>query len=132
MHRQAAELKESASKNFRVPKLTKISKNRLPNKRLPISSTKAEASGSTIFEPVQSLGDVEIEPDDPPHSESRSSTTLCRRRSNVAHVKGKQVVIESDDEPVSNESAEQMCFKPHRTCLSTEKATVKLRILAYV
>ena len=41
-------------------------------------------------------------------------------------------MIESDDEPVSKESAEQMCFKLHQTCWYTEKVTVKLRILAYV
>ena len=40
---QAAELKESASQNTRVPKLKKISKMRKPNRRLPISSTEAEA-----------------------------------------------------------------------------------------
>ena len=80
---QAAELKESASKNTRVPKLKKISKKRLPIKRQPISFTEAEASGSTIPEPVQSLG-VDIKPDDPPLSESLSGTTLGRRRSKAA------------------------------------------------
>ena len=123
---QAAELNESASKNTRVPKLNKISKKRLPNKILPISSTKAEASGSTIPESVQSLEGVEIEPDDPPHSESRRGTTLRRMRSKDAQDKGKQMVIKPDDEPVSQESTEQKCFKPHRTCWRTEKASVKL------
>ena len=130
--RQAAELKESASKYTRVRKLKKISKKRLPNKRLPISSTEAEASGSTIPEPVQSLEGVEIEPDDLSHSKSQSNTTLCRRRSKAAQTKVKQVVIESDDKSVSKESTEQMCFKPHQTCWSTEKATVKIQILANV
>ena len=49
---QAAELKESASKNALVLKLKKISKIRLPNKRLPNFSTEREASGSTVPEPV--------------------------------------------------------------------------------
>ena len=118
--KQAAKLKESASKNTRVPRLKKISKNHLPNKRVLISSTEAEAPWSTITEPVKSLEGVEIKPDDPPHSESRNSKILCRRCLKAAKGKGMQVVIELDDEPVLKESAEQMCFKPHRTCWSTD------------
>ena len=49
-------------------------------KRLSISSTKEEAFWSTILEPVQSLENVEIEPDDTILSEFQSCTTLCRRR----------------------------------------------------